>query len=60
MFDAKVGIRRYKFKNDEHLNGAREVYNRVLENSAGDEYDIQEEFEEDMSNENLELIYAAQ
>jgi len=60
MFDAKVGIRRYKFKNDEHLNEAREVYNRVLENAAGDEYDIQEEFEEDMSNENLELIYAAQ
>lgn len=66
MFDAKVGIRRYKFKNDMEWQLAHCTYDDVVKdvNECGadvvlvDEYAIQMLFEDGLEARGIEVIYA--
>jgi hypothetical protein len=60
MFDAKVGIRRYKFKNNLEWQLAMTVYDAVNDLCDAEIEDVQMMFEDALEQQGVEIIYAAQ
>lgn len=59
MFDAKVGIRRYKFKNDLEWQLAMTMYDDAVNDLCDTEIeDVQMMFEDALEQQGVEIIYA--
>lgn len=59
MFEAKVGIRRYKFKSDREWQLAQNVYNDTATEHGDtcDRYELQNLFEDGLDSFGVEVIY---